>query len=76
MKALHKRQMEADREAFERAKEKTAREELERTRAVAGVNHLEIPAELAYILGKLDGNYSILILIVLVLILLLFYYFE
>lgn len=73
MKALHKRQMEADREAFERAKEKTAREELERTRAVAGVNHLEIPAELAYILGKLDGNYSIINRIGLIL--LLFYYF-
>lgn len=28
------------------------------TRPVAGVNHLEIPAELAYIFSKLDGTHS------------------
>ena len=37
---------------------KAQREEQERaSRAVAGVNHLEIPAELAFIFSKLDGKY-------------------
>jgi myosin-15 len=43
--------------ARERAKAKAQREEQERaSRAVAGVNHLEIPAELAFIFSKLDGE--------------------
>jgi myosin-15 len=44
--------------SIEKAKEKVVRDrdELERTsRAVAGINHLEIPAELAFILSKLEG---------------------
>ena len=41
----------------ERAKAKQQRDEQEKaSRAVAGVNHLEIPAELAFIYSKLDGN--------------------
>lgn len=47
---------EIERASKERAKAKQQREEQERTsRAVAGVNHLEIPAELAFIYSKLDG---------------------
>ncbi|XP_076621995.1 unconventional myosin 10A isoform X4 [Colletes latitarsis] len=46
---------EIERASKERAKAKQHREEQERTsRAVAGVNHLEIPAELAFIYSKLD----------------------
>jgi hypothetical protein len=48
---------EIERASRERAKAKQQREEQERaSRAVAGVNHLEIPAELAFIYSKLDGN--------------------
>jgi hypothetical protein len=51
-----KRRAEVEKLARERAKVKAQREEQERTsRAVAGVNHLEIPAELAFIFSKLDG---------------------
>lgn len=50
---------EIERASKERAKAKQQREEQERTsRAVAGVNHLEIPAELAFIYSKLDGAYQ------------------
>lgn len=43
--------------ARERAKVKAQKEEQERaSRAVAGVNHLDIPAELAFIFNKLDGK--------------------
>lgn len=50
---------EIERASKERAKAKQQREEQERTsRAVAGVNHLEIPAELAFIYSKLDGIIS------------------
>ncbi|XP_012225060.2 unconventional myosin-XV isoform X1 [Linepithema humile] len=46
---------EIERASKERAKAKQQRDEQERTsRAVAGVNHLEIPAELAFIYSKLD----------------------
>lgn len=49
---------EIERASKERAKAKQQREEHERTsRAVAGVNHLEIPAELAFIYSKLDGTF-------------------
>lgn len=55
-----KRRSEVEKVARERAKAKAQREEQERaSRAVAGVNHLEIPAELAFIFSKLDGVYSI-----------------
>ncbi|XP_069684999.1 unconventional myosin-XV isoform X8 [Periplaneta americana] len=50
-----KRRAEVEKLARERAKAKAQREEQERaSRAVAGVNHLEIPAELAFIFSKLD----------------------
>lgn len=50
---------EIERASRERAKAKQQREEQERTtRAVAGVNHLEIPAELAFIYSKLDGTFK------------------
>ncbi|KAE8738384.1 hypothetical protein FOCC_FOCC016139, partial [Frankliniella occidentalis] len=50
-----KRRSEVEKVARERAKVKAQRDEQERTsRAVAGVNHLEIPAELAFIFSKLD----------------------
>ncbi|GLH06473.1 Unconventional myosin IC [Gryllus bimaculatus] len=50
-----KRRAEVEKIARERAKAKAQREEQERvSRAVAGVNHLEIPAELAFIFSKLD----------------------
>lgn len=53
-----KRRAEVEKLARERAKAKAQREEQERaSRAVAGVNHLEIPAELAFIFSKLDGKY-------------------
>lgn len=53
-----KRRAEVEKLARERAKVKAQREEQERaSRAVAGVNHLEIPAELAFIFSKLDGKY-------------------
>ncbi|XP_023288541.1 unconventional myosin-XV [Orussus abietinus] len=46
---------ELEKASRERAKAKQQREEQERaSRAVAGVNHLEIPAELAFIYSKLD----------------------
>lgn len=49
---------EIERASKERAKAKQQREEQERaSRAVAGVNHLEIPAELAFIYSKLDGTH-------------------
>lgn len=52
-----KRRAEVEKLARERAKAKAQREEQERaSRAVAGVNHLEIPAELAFIFSKLDGK--------------------
>ena len=62
LKALKSRQLEAEKIAEkERVKETEKanidREQLERTsRAVTGINHLEIPAELAFIFSKLDGN--------------------
>ncbi|XP_046399408.1 unconventional myosin-XV isoform X2 [Ischnura elegans] len=50
-----KRRAEVEKQARERAKAKQQREEQERaSRAVAGVNHLEIPAELAFIFSKVD----------------------
>ncbi|XP_049851037.1 unconventional myosin-XV isoform X4 [Schistocerca gregaria] len=50
-----KRRAEVEKVARERARVKAQREEQERaSRAVAGVNHLEIPAELAFIFSKLD----------------------
>jgi hypothetical protein len=53
-----KRRAEVEKLARERAKAKAQKEEQERTsRAVAGVNHLEIPAELAFIFSKLDGKF-------------------
>lgn len=43
--------------ARERAKMKAQKDEQEKnSRAVAGVNHLDIPAELAFIFNKLDGE--------------------
>lgn len=43
--------------ARERARIKAQKEDQERTsRAVAGVNHLDIPAELAFIYNKLEGK--------------------
>lgn len=54
-----KRRSEVEKVARERAKAKAQRDEQERTsRAVAGVNHLEIPAELAFIFSKLDGAFG------------------
>lgn len=51
-----KRRAIVEKAARDRAKVKAQKEEQERTsRAVAGVNHLEIPAELAFIFSKLDG---------------------
>ncbi|KAL0278610.1 UNVERIFIED_CONTAM: hypothetical protein PYX00_000382 [Menopon gallinae] len=50
-----KRRAIVEKAARDRAKVKAQKEEQERTsRAVAGVNHLEIPAELAFIFSKLD----------------------
>jgi myosin XV len=58
-----KRRAEVEKMARERAKAregKAQKEEQERaSRAVAGVNHLEIPAELAFIFSKLDGESEI-----------------
>ena len=52
---------ELERANRERAKAKQQREEQERaSRAVTGVHHLEIPAELAFIYSKLDGKYLLL----------------
>lgn len=52
-----KRRAAAEKAARDRAKVKAQKEEQERaSRAVAGVNHLEIPAELAFIFSKLDGK--------------------
>ena len=51
-----KRRRAAERAAIERAASRAQREEIERSRAVAGVQHLEIPAELAFIFSKLDGK--------------------
>lgn len=43
--------------ARERARIKAQKEDQERTsRAVAGVNHLDVPAELAFILNKLEDS--------------------
>lgn len=51
-----KRRAVHEKAARDRAKVKAQKEEQERTsRAVAGVNHLEIPAELAFIFSKLEG---------------------
>lgn len=49
--------------AKERAKLKAQREQEEKeekervSRAVAGVTHLDIPAELAFVFNKIDGDY-------------------
>jgi hypothetical protein len=52
-----KRRAEVEKMARERAKVKAQKDEQERSsRAVAGVNHLEIPAELAFIFSKVDGE--------------------
>lgn len=51
--------------ARERAKVKAQKEEQEkanRTIAVAGVNHLDIPAELAFIFNKIEGRIIYLLL--------------
>lgn len=54
-----KRRAAAEKAARDRAKVKAQKEEQERaSRAVAGVNHLEIPAELAFIFSKLEGESS------------------
>lgn len=43
--------------ARERARMKAQKEDQERlSRAVAGINHLDIPAELAFIFNKLEGK--------------------
>lgn len=56
-----KRRAVVEKAARDRAKVKAQKEEQERTsRAVAGVNHLEIPAELAFIFSKLEGIYIII----------------
>ncbi|RWS20610.1 unconventional myosin-XV-like protein, partial [Leptotrombidium deliense] len=48
IKAILARKRESEKAAIEKEKDRAAREEKEKvTRAVAGVNHLEIPAELA-----------------------------
>lgn len=48
--------------ARERARIKAQKEDQERTsRAVAGVNHLDIPADLAFVLNKLEGKPLIII---------------
>lgn len=50
--------------AKERARLKAQREQEEKeekervSRAVAGVTHLDIPAELAFVFNKIDGNLS------------------
>ncbi|XP_048509561.1 uncharacterized protein LOC105693576 isoform X2 [Athalia rosae] len=55
LKAEMQKRAEIEKASRERAKAKQQREEQERaSRAVAGVNHLEIPAELAFIYSKLD----------------------
>jgi len=58
IKALKSRQREVEKVAIEKAKDKAVRDrnQQERTsRAVARINHLEIPTELAFILSKLEG---------------------
>lgn len=57
------RKREAEKSAKEKAKLVAAQQEQERVAkavAVAGVNHLEIPAELAFIFSKLDGTFPFL----------------
>ena len=53
-----KRRVQAERAARARAKTSGERREADRgvSRAVAGVNHLEIPADLAFIFSRLDGQ--------------------
>lgn len=46
--------------ARERARVKAQKEDQERTsRAISGVNHLDVPAELAFVFNKLEGNIGI-----------------
>lgn len=52
-KAEHKRRLDAEKAAQERAKQRQARESQKATRST--VHHLEIPAELAFIFSKLDS---------------------
>lgn len=53
-----KRRANVEKAARDRARVKAHKDEQERlSRAVAGVNHLEIPAELAFIFSKLDGKF-------------------
>lgn len=60
-KAEFKRRVEAEKLAQERARQRVAREAREareiqqRPASKASINHLEIPAELAFIFSKLDG---------------------
>ncbi|XP_059488254.1 unconventional myosin-XV isoform X5 [Neocloeon triangulifer] len=55
LKVELKRRAEVEKMARERAKNKAQKEDQDRSsRAVAGVTHLEIPAELAFIFSKLD----------------------
>ena len=52
-----KRRLEVEKLARQRTKARSAKEEADRVaRAVTGVNHIDIPAELAFIFSKLDGE--------------------
>jgi len=58
IKSILERKKQTDRIAKEKAREKSDKDEQDRVfRAVAGVNHLEIPADLAFLLTKLEGNF-------------------
>ncbi|CAG0891503.1 unnamed protein product [Darwinula stevensoni] len=55
MKDEMKRRLEVEKLARQRTKARSAKEEADRVaRAVTGVNHIDIPAELAFIFSKLD----------------------
>ena len=52
-----RRRNEADKVVQEKIRVRAAQEEQDRVaKATAGFNHLEIPAELAFIYSKLDGR--------------------
>lgn len=59
IKSILERKKETDRIAREKAKERSSKDDKERaSRTIGGVNHLEIPAELAFFLSKLEGIYT------------------
>ena len=58
--AQRKKAEDAARQRAERQAAQSKKEQERVQRSVAGVNHLEIPAELAFVFSKCNGKYFLL----------------